>query len=75
MNPKPTGWDELHLAENPAVALLESLSYTCIALERDCGDGRKSHTGGDAWKADAVKRFLASGAADLVDLAKVRSGP
>ena len=24
----PTKWDELHLAENPAVELLESLGYT-----------------------------------------------
>ena len=28
MSPKTTGWDELHLAENRAVELLESLDYT-----------------------------------------------
>lgn len=27
MNPKPTGWDELNLVENPAVEMLESLGY------------------------------------------------
>ena len=33
MTPKPTGWDELHLAENPVVELLESLGYTYIPPE------------------------------------------
>ena len=33
MTPKPTGWDELHLAENPAVELLESLGYTYVPPE------------------------------------------
>ena len=33
MTPKPTGWDELHLAENPAVKLLESLGYTYVPPE------------------------------------------
>ena len=33
MPPKPTGWDELHLAESPAVELLESLGYTYIPPE------------------------------------------
>ena len=33
MTPKPTGWDELHLAENPAVELLESLGYTYVSPE------------------------------------------
>ena len=33
MTPKPTGWDELHLAENPAVELLESLGYTYLPSE------------------------------------------
>ncbi len=33
MNPTPTGWDELHLAENPAVELLESLGYTYVPPE------------------------------------------
>ena len=28
MTPKTAGWDELHLSENPAVELLESLGYT-----------------------------------------------
>ena len=30
MTPTTTGWDELHLAENPAVELLESLGYTYV---------------------------------------------
>ena len=33
MTPKPTGWDELQLAENPAVELLESLDYTYVPPE------------------------------------------
>ena len=33
MTPKPTGWDELHLAENPAVELLQSLGYSYIPPE------------------------------------------
>ena len=33
MNPTPTGWDELHLAEDPAVVLLESLGYTYVPPE------------------------------------------
>ena len=33
MTPRPTGWDELHLAENPAVELLESLGYTYVPPE------------------------------------------
>ena len=33
MNPTPTGWDELHLAENPSVELLESLGYTYVPPE------------------------------------------
>ena len=33
MTPKPTGWEELHLAENPAVELLESLGYTYVPPE------------------------------------------
>ena len=33
MTPKPTGWDELHLAENPTVELLESLGYTYVPPE------------------------------------------
>ena len=33
MTPKTAGWDELHLSENPAVALLESLGYTYIRSE------------------------------------------
>ena len=33
MTPKPTGWDELHLAEDPAVELLKSLGYTCVQPE------------------------------------------
>ena len=38
MTPKTTGWDELHLAENPAVELLQALGYTYVppeALERE----------------------------------------
>ena len=33
MTPKTAGWDELHLAENPAVELLESLGYTYLSPE------------------------------------------
>ena len=33
MTPKPTGWDELHLAENPAVELLASLGYAYVSPE------------------------------------------
>ena len=33
MTPKSQGWDELHLAENPAVELLPSLGYTYVAPE------------------------------------------
>ena len=33
MNPNTTGWGELHLAENPAVELLQSLGYTYIPPE------------------------------------------
>ncbi len=41
MSPKTTGWDELHLAENPAVELLESLDYTYLPPEALEGE-RKS---------------------------------
>ena len=33
MTPKATGWDELHLAENPAVQLLQSLGYAYVPPE------------------------------------------
>ena len=33
MTPKTAGWDELHLSENPAVELLESLGYTYVRPE------------------------------------------
>ena len=33
MTPKTTGWDELHLAEDPAVDLLQSLGYTYVPPE------------------------------------------
>ena len=33
MSPKTTGWGELHLAENPAVEMLESLGYTYVPPE------------------------------------------
>ena len=33
MPPKTAGWDELHLAEDPAVELLESLGYVYVAPE------------------------------------------
>ena len=33
MTPKSQGWDELHLAENPAVELLQSLDYTNVPPE------------------------------------------
>ena len=41
MSPKTLGWDELHLAENPAVELLESLDYTYLPPEALEGE-RKS---------------------------------
>ena len=33
MSPKATDWDEMHIAENPAVGLLQSLGYTYVAPE------------------------------------------
>ena len=33
MNPRATSWDELHLAENPAVELLQALGYTYVPPE------------------------------------------
>ena len=33
MTPKTTGWDELHLAEDPAVELLQSLGYAYVSPE------------------------------------------
>ena len=33
MPPKTAGWDELHLAENPAVELLQSLGYAYVSPE------------------------------------------
>ena len=33
MTPKSAGWDEAHLAENPAVELLESLGYAYVSPE------------------------------------------
>ena len=33
MSPMATGWDELHLAENPAVEFLQFLGYTNVAPE------------------------------------------
>ncbi len=33
MTPKATGWNELHLAEDPAVDLLQSLGYTYVPPE------------------------------------------
>ena len=33
MTPKTTGWDEFHLAEDPAVELLQSLGYTYVPPE------------------------------------------
>ena len=33
MAPKTAGWDELHLAENPAVELLESFGYVYVSPE------------------------------------------
>ena len=33
MGVKATAWNELHLAENPAVEALQSLGYTCMAPE------------------------------------------
>ena len=42
MTPKPTGWDELHLAENPAVELLEFLGYAYVPPE-DLDGERESY--------------------------------
>lgn len=33
MSRKTTGWDELHLAESPAVELLQSLGFTYVGPE------------------------------------------
>lgn len=33
MTPKATGWDELRLAENPAVELLQAIGDTYVPLE------------------------------------------
>ena len=33
MGPRTTGWDELHLAENPAVELLEPIGHTHVSPE------------------------------------------
>ena len=33
MTPRTTGWDELHLAENPAIEVLESIGYTYVPPE------------------------------------------
>ena len=33
MSATATAWNELHLAENPAVEALQSLGYTCMAPE------------------------------------------
>ena len=45
MTPKTTGWDELHLAENPAVELLQSLGYTYVPpedLERERASSKET---------------------------------
>ena len=42
MSPTTTGWDELHLAENPAVELLQALGYTYVPSE-DLERERASH--------------------------------
>ena len=41
MTPKATGWDELHLAEDPAVQLLQSLGYAYV-LPDDLDNERTS---------------------------------
>ena len=33
MTPQTAGWDELHLAEHPAVEVLQSLGYTYVPPE------------------------------------------
>ena len=33
MTPKPTGWNEQHLAEAPSVESFQSSEYTCIPPE------------------------------------------
>ena len=58
MTPKPTGWDELHLAENPAVELLQSLGYIYVPpedLESERGSFKEAILGGRL--AAALKRL------------------
>ena len=58
MGPRTTGWDELHLAENPSVELLESLGYTYVPpedLERERASFKETILTGRL--AAAVKRL------------------
>ena len=58
MTPKTTGWDELHLAENPAVELLQSLGYTYVPpedLERERASSKETILTGRL--AAALKRL------------------
>ena len=58
MTPQTTGWDELHLAENPAVQLLESLDYTYVPpdeLEGERSSFKEAILTGRL--ADALKRL------------------
>ena len=58
MTPKTTGWDELHLAENPAVELLQSFGYTYVApedLERERASSKETILTGRL--AAALKRL------------------
>ena len=58
MTPKPADWDELHLAENPAVELLESLGYTYVSPEdRDTERTSFKETILSARLAAALKRL------------------
>ena len=58
MTPKPTGWDELHLAEDPAVEFLVSLGYTYVVSEDLDGERASSKkTILTARLAAAVKRL------------------
>ena len=58
MSPNTTGWNELHLAENPAVELLESLDYTYLPPEALEGERKSSkETILTSRLAEALKRL------------------
>ena len=58
MTPKPTVWDELHLAENPAVELLEILGYAQVPPEDlECERASLKETILTGRRAAALKRL------------------